>query len=321
MAIVLFRLTLAVAAGLSVAASAWAGPYSGHSNDSGNAFDPPIAASDSQFIGWATSVVQYLPAPGVMGNDDASQTLGSPDGVTVSLGDLFEVGVNEPPDDGSVLPFDLRDPWSGDANDLADDYGFVGIDGPGSITVGFDVPIVNITGFDFAVFENGFGHAFASEVTHQDYIFAELGHVEVSSDGVNFVRFPSVSTHVEADLDTEYGREFAALDPTNVLHLAGKHAFGWATQFDLAVLESDPLVTGSQVDLDGVNFVRIVDIVGNGSVIDASSNGIFDSWVGVNTGGFDLDAVGVLPEPATCLIFVFNAALLVIGRQRRSERT
>ena len=42
-------------------------------------------------------------------------------------------------------------------------------------------------------------------------------------------------------------------------------------QFDLAVLESDPLVTGSQVDLDGVNFVRIVDIVGNGERLVAFS--------------------------------------------------
>ena len=318
MAIFLFRSTLAVVAGLSVVA--WAGPYSGHSNDSGNDFDPPIAASDSQFIGWATSVVQYLPAPGVMGNDDALGSLGSPDGVTVSLGDLFEVGVNEPPDDGSVLPIDLRDPWNGDANDLTDDYGFLGIDDPGSITVGFEVPIINVSGFDFAVFENGFTHTFASEITHQDYVFAELAHVEVSTDGINFSRFPSVSALVEADLDTEYGRDFAALDPTNILNLAGKHTFGWATPFDLAVLESDPLVTGGQVDLNGISFVRIVDIVGNGSVLDASNNGIFDSWVGINTGGFDLDAVGVLPEPATCLVFVFNAALLAFGRQRHSER-
>ena len=313
MATFLFRSVTTVAVGLSVAASVWAGPYSGHSNDPGNAFDPPIAASDSRITGWATGVVQYLPAPGVIDNDDSLQTLGPADGVTASLGDLWQVSESEPPNPLPDLWFGPPDAWNGNENDLTDDYGFVGVDAPGSITMSFDTAITNGSGPDLAVFENGLQFP-------PTFLFADLAYVEVSSNGVNFARFPSVSTNQETDLQTPYGRNFAALDPTNIFNLAGKHIATWGTPFDLADLESDTLVIGGQVDLNDISFVRFVDIVGNGDWLDGSGNAIFDAWVGVDTGGFDLDAVGVLPEPATWLIIVVGAVMSTIGRRRRSVR-
>ena len=57
--------------------------------------------------------------------------------------------------------------------------------GPGYITLGFETGISNGDGYDFAVFENAFGGAAS--------VFAELGYVEVSSNGVDFARFDSVS--------------------------------------------------------------------------------------------------------------------------------
>ena len=64
----------------------------------------------------------------------------------------------------------------------------------GSITMTFDNAIRDGEGFDFAVFENSF-----------DEKFLELAYVEVSSDGVNFVRFPNLSFMIPGFEDFEYG--------------------------------------------------------------------------------------------------------------------
>ena len=61
-------------------------------------------------------------------------------------------------------------------------YDVVSLGDAGMATLTFDRPIVNGSGPDFVVFENGFSDT-----------FLELAFVEVSSDGNRFVRFPAVS--------------------------------------------------------------------------------------------------------------------------------
>ena len=68
--------------------------------------------------------------------------------------------------------------------------GTVSLGDSGVATLTFDYPIYNGEGFDFAVFENGF------MTNDSNLAFLELAFVEVSSDGVNFYRFPSI-TNVE----------------------------------------------------------------------------------------------------------------------------
>ena len=62
---------------------------------------------------------------------------------------------------------------------------------------------------------------------------------------------------------------------------------------------------------DSINFVRLVDIVGDGRTTDSNGNPIFDAFSPNNaTGGFDLDAVGVLnavPEPTTAALLSLAA--------------
>jgi len=80
--------------------------------------------------------------------------------------------------------------------------------------------------------------------------------------------------------------------------LAGKHAnaYGdsWGTPFDLSWLAGHPLVSGGQLNLNAVTHVRIVDIPGNGSFLDTTGAPIFDAWTTIGSGGFDLEAVGVI---------------------------
>ena len=71
----------------------------------------------------------------------------------------------------------------------------------------------------------------------------------------------------------------------------------WGTPFDLAALTGHPLVIGGLLDLNNVRHVRIVDIPGNGSFFDSAlptPHPIFDPWYTFGSGGFDLEAVGVI---------------------------
>ncbi|WP_020475027.1 DUF4465 domain-containing protein [Zavarzinella formosa] len=143
----------------------------------------------------------------------------------------------------------------------------------GTITLTFDRPIANGPGADFATFENSFNDT-----------FLELGFVEVSSDGSHFVRFPNHS------LTPNPVGGFGAVDPTNIDGYIGKYRVGYGTPFDLEELDGvDPLL-----DVNSVKYVRIVDITGNGSVLDTSGHPIYDPYPTSGSGGIDLEAIGVL---------------------------
>jgi hypothetical protein len=149
----------------------------------------------------------------------------------------------------------------------------------GSATMNFDAPIVDGTGPDFAVFENSFGDS-----------FLELGFVEVSSDGNHFVRFPSVSlTPQNQQIGT-----FDTLDARKINNLAGKYRHAYGTPFDLADLKDS-----SGINLSQVSWIRIVDTGGclldPFATFDSQGHKINDPWpTPFDTGGFDLDALGVI---------------------------
>jgi len=191
-------------------------------------------------------------------------------------------------------------------------------DSPGFLTVTFPQGIRNGSGPDFAVFENGF------EFGSPNGLFAELAYVEVSSNGADFARFPSVSTNTAPVTGAS---PFAGYDMSNVYNLAGKHAGGFGTPFDLSDLLSDALVIGGAVDLNDVQYVKLVDIPGNGAFLDSQGNGILDNWLSTGTtGGFDFrlpagQGVGVIhavPEPATAILLAAAIAWIVV--QQRGSR-
>lgn len=312
---------------------AWGGPYSSISGETAGAPDNPISRSDlSRF---ESSVVDYSPAPGVGANFQSYST------GFASLGDLYSpvpspTGTNTPFDklyqpEVGTEPIAFHDgtansPFGGDVNDPADTYGFIGIDAAGSITLGFDLAITDGPGADFAVFENGF--SFGGPTS----LFAELAYVEVSSNGSDFARFPSISLNTSA---TSTAGTFQGYDMTNVYNLAGKHARNSGTPFDLSELATDSLVTGGLLDLSAIEYVRLVDVVGSGELLDnggvaiagaaldSLGNPILDNWVTFDSGGFDYlglptGCVGVIhsvPEPST--LAAVCLAIVVAGNLRR----
>ena len=159
----------------------------------------------------------------------------------------------------------------------------------GSATLTFASPIYNGPGPDFAVFENGL-------VNGQDHTicFLELAFVEVSSDGVNFFRFPAVSK-VQ---DTEQLGGFDCIHASLIHNFAGKYAVFYGTPFDLDEVEDNVLLNKNKI-----THVRIIDVVGNidpeYASYDSEGHAVNDPWpTPFNSSGFDLDAVGVIYDIA-----------------------
>jgi hypothetical protein len=149
----------------------------------------------------------------------------------------------------------------------------------GSIELTFDPPIRDGAGPDLAVFENAFNDT-----------FLELGYVEVSSNGVDYLRFDN------AYLGAGSVGGFSAHQAQDIGSLAGKYRQGFGTPFDLAVFVNRPQVRSGLVDLSKIRYVRIVDIVGDGSSLDSFGRPIFDPYPTVGSAGFDLDGIAVMNQ-------------------------
>jgi hypothetical protein len=163
------------------------------------------------------------------------------------------------------------------------DGSIVSLGDGGIAIVTFSNPIANGSGYDFAAFENAFNDS-----------FLELAFVEVSSDGVNYFRFPPTSN---LPTSPQYTND-AAMDATKIDNLAGKYRSQYGTPFDLQELTGIP-----QLNINAVTHVKIIDVVGSinsqYATYDKNNTIINDPWpTPFNSSGFDLDAIGVINEAA-----------------------
>lgn len=150
----------------------------------------------------------------------------------------------------------------------------------------FDSPIINGEGPDFAVFEN----AILSPPNQDIISFVELAFVEVSSNGVDYVRFPAVSN---ASVSEQIG-SFENVDWRMYENFAGVFPVFYGYPFDLEDLVDEP-----NVDVNNITHIRVVDVVGSidprFATYDSHGNPVNDPFpTPFHTGGFDLDAVGVI---------------------------
>lgn len=200
------------------------------------------------------------------------------------------------------------------ADVLGNNSGVLSLGDGGSIILGFAQPITNAAGDDFAVFENGFASG--------GLYFLELAFVEVSSNGNDFFRFNAASlTQTTTQLNSG-----GLSDPTNLHNLAGKYATNFGTPFDLEEL----IGISPQLDVNNVQFVRLIDVVGSinplYATLDSQSNIVNDPWpTAFASSGFDLDAVGVIhqaPEPSAWLMASIAALGIFqqcVGRRVRTS--
>lgn len=160
--------------------------------------------------------------------------------------------------------------------------GVVSLGDGGSATLTFDEPISNGPGWDFAVFENSFSDD-----------FLELAFVEVSSDGINFFRFPATSL----TQDTLQIGGFGSVDATKIDNLAGKYRAQYGTPFDL-----EELADQNGLDIDAITHIKVIDAIGSildeFATFDQFGNKVNDPWpTPFESSGFDLDAVAVIVQP------------------------
>jgi len=238
-----------------------------------------IPAADARFTRWATSaeIVRGPTNIAYTGDPQSYPTFG---------------------DEGSATG-----PADAVSGDNGDPFPVVSLGDGGTATVTFASPIADIPGPDFAVFENSFNTT-----------FLELAHVEVSSDGIYFFRFPSISL---TQTSTQIGT-YGTLDTTNLFNLAGKARGGFGTPFDLAQLRH----LSPALDINRITHVRVVDVVGSLNAafrsLDSQGHPINDPYpTDHEFGGFDLDAVGAF-SPVLTTYAAWTASRNLIGNDALS---
>jgi hypothetical protein len=161
----------------------------------------------------------------------------------------------------------------------------------GWLSLGFGVTLVDGPGADFLVAENPF-------LTGPGRVYAELAFVEVSSNGVDFARFPSLFFGGDGSSFAINNVGFVSglagqtpvfanpanpnVDPQDVVEAGGD-------AFDLADLRSHPLVVRGLVQLAAIQHVRLVDVV-SGQSADGRGRTILDP----SSGSADIDALTVI---------------------------
>lgn len=207
--------------------------------------------------GWATSVVEYRKGSDLTSFTDANRVLGG---------------------------------WFAHRSEAVTDpvYDVVSLGNGGSLTIEWEIPAANGPGPDFAVFENGMS-------ANENSVFAELAFVEVSSNGIDFERFDSVS---KGTVPIPDGGQIAA---DSVYGLAGVKPLGYGTLFDLDELAGRESVADGRLDLNRVRYLRLVDIPGCGgntdgyeAMYDSFGHIIYDAFKTYGSAGFDAACTAVL---------------------------
>jgi type IX secretion system substrate protein len=218
-----------------------------------------ISAASAQFVGWAAQCTIQR----------GLRNIAIPDSGYASLGDS---SLATGPADNTIVSL-------GDS---------------GVATLTFANPVIDGSGADFAVFENGF-----IDGADPAKAFLELAFVEVSSDGINYFRFPATSLTQDT---TQLGNG-NYIDASKLNNLAGKYIATYGTPFDLQELAG---ITG--LDISNVTHIRIIDVVGSVGAHASHDNAgrvINDPYpTPFASCGFDLDAVGVIHQSGTSVISV-----------------
>ena len=225
------------------------------------------------FLQTITLAQSFAPEPEEMGSDaiykDSSIFIGWASDISITRGPM---NILEP-------SLGLTNYGSAIDGSFIADNNVISLGDGGQAIATFAEAIVNGPGPDFAVFENGFANH-----------YMEVAFVDVSSDGINYSRFESISeTPTDVQIDN-----FSYSDCRYLYNLAGKYRVFFGTPFDLEELSGT-----AGLDINHITHIKIIDVVGSitpdtGSY-DSQGNIINDPYpTPFESGGFDLDAIGVI---------------------------
>ncbi|HLX95700.1 MAG TPA: hypothetical protein VKU37_08140 [Verrucomicrobiae bacterium] len=243
---------------------------------------------------FASSVVAYTEGGGVdSGYNDPTAALGAPSQVTPGI-----YG-------GPVDPFDA--PYLSSQ--------IVGIGTGGSLTLQFSTPIQNNPGNPFGLDFIIFGHA-GFNITNGDYSGGGITdgslytggtsdvRVSVSADGTTFYTLnPALTPQVDGLFPTDgSGNPFLPVDPTlNAADFAGQDLAGIRALYNDSAGGAGFSVAwaidsnGQSVALSSVDYVRL-DVLNDGTPAY-------------------IDAISIVPEPATWTLAITGAGLCLLRRR------
>ncbi|MEM7304173.1 MAG: PEP-CTERM sorting domain-containing protein [Pseudomonadota bacterium] len=225
----------------------------------------------------------------------------------------------------------VDDPFNDPTNALGvaegNSFDIVSLGAGGYIDLMFSNSIYNGPGWDLVIFENGFSDT-----------FLELARVLVSTNGTDFFEFPGIS------LTANPIGSFGTLDPTNLSEsfntgseliaagFASKYRQGYGMAFDLEWFAFTDQDSNPNLNIDDITYIRILDIIGDGSFTDLLGSPVYDPYPETCCGGgFDLDGIATrylatsstplqvqVPMPSTFLLFLF-ALIAFIGIRKMQQ--
>lgn len=292
-------LAIVMAVALSVVSAA-AGPFPDYNQG--------IQSNDVRIVGWATGWLNYIqpdPNSGGYCHNSAGQS------------DSISNAILGPPTDFTM-------------NGTTDHV--LALGHGSSITVTFGGPIPNGSGWNFAVFENSFldssaalagrgggtNYVYFNSGTNlvpvargDNFIWTKLAFVDVSSDDTNWARFPA--TYLNTDLLFQASvpdspQHWLSQDATMINGLAGTTALQYGQPFSLSVLTNNPNVLSGAVNLNNIRYIRLTDVIGNGSTTDQFGNAIYSPYYD----GTQLPSLVAAPDSATDGFCLRGVATLVV---------
>ncbi len=234
-----------------------------------------------------------------------------------------------------------------------------------SITLTFGQAVPRQGGWNFAVFNNAFlstapglvnrgggtNYVYDGQGTNlvpvargNNFIWTKPALVDVSSDATNWARFPVTYWNTDVLFQAtvpDSPDHWLSQDVTMIDGLAGKAVLQYGTPFSFSALTNAPQVISGLVNLDNIHYIRLTDVIGDGSTTDQYGNAIYSPYYDgtqlpalvatpdSSTDGFCLRGVAILETPAptiggvslTASGFLINVSGLVSSQTYTVETT
>jgi hypothetical protein len=282
--------------------SAAAGPFPDYNQG--------ILSNDARIVGWATGWQDYVqpdPSSGGFSHNNSNQT------------DSIDNAVLGAPTDFTL---------NGTTKHV------LSLGHGASITLTFGQAVPRQGGWNFAVFNNAFlsmasglinrgggtnyvydgqGTNLAPVVRGDNFVWTKPAFVDASSDATNWARFPVTYWNTDILFQAtvpDSPDHWLSQDVTMIDGLAGKAVLQYGTPFSLSALTNTPQVISGLVNLDNIRYIRLTDVIGDGSTTDQYGNAIYSPYYDgtqlpalvptpdSSTDGFCLRGVAILETPA-----------------------